>query len=247
MRIHLLSDLHLEFGPAEIPQAEADLVILAGDLHTKCHGIPWIKATFPDQPVIYITGNHEFYGEKHPRLIGKLKEEAAGTRIHVLEDESVEIGGFFFFGCTLWSDLELLEDSWSGAQAALEMNDYRRIRDSRTYRKLRPVDTRGKHLLSLQKLETFLTSRDPRKSVVVTHHAPSIRSLPPGRQTDPVSCAYASHLDDFVLRTRPLLWVHGHIHHIQDYRIGETRIVANPRGYPDLPVEGFNPSRVLEV
>jgi hypothetical protein len=27
------------------------------------------------------------------------------------------------------------------------------------------------------------------------------------------------------------LWLHGHVHHSCDYRIGATRVLANPRGY----------------
>lgn len=30
----------------------------------------------------------------------------------------------------------------------------------------------------------------------------------------------------------PALWVHGHIHRSLDYRVGGTRVVCNPRGYP---------------
>lgn len=247
MKIHLLSDLHLEFGPVELPRPEADLVILAGDIHIKRNAIPWIRATFPDLPVIYITGNHEFYGEKLPGLGKKLKDLTAGTNIHFLENESVEIGGFRFFGCTLWTDLELFGDPAEGAVDALEMNDYKRIRHSETYRKLRPTDTRLRHFSSVQKIKEFLAEGDPRTSVVVTHHAPSIRSLPSRRHTDPVSCAYASHLDELIISTRPLIWVHGHIHHPQDYVIGEMRIVSNPRGYLDMPSKDFDPGLVLEL
>jgi Icc-related predicted phosphoesterase len=247
MKIHVLSDLHLEFGPITLPRVEADLVVLAGDVHTKRNGIAWIQQTFPEIPVIYITGNHEFYGEKTPGLIDKLKSETDGSNIHVLENEFVEIGGYRIFGATLWSDLALFGDPQIGSIEALAMNDYKRIRHSVTYRKLRPVDTRVRHLDSVKAIESFLATGDPRRSVVVTHHAPSIHSLPPDRRLDPVSCAYASHLDGLIQRTRPLLWVHGHIHRSKDYVIGETRIIANPRGYTDGPNDDFNPELVIEL
>lgn len=248
MRVRILSDLHLEFGEFTLPEAPADLVILAGDVHVKRNPVPWILQNFPELPVLYIAGNHEFYGEKFPRQLEKLHEEAAGTNIRFLENESFELGGYRFFGCTLWTDMELFGDvQASSIEASALMNDYRRIRHSPSYRKLRPADTRARHILSLQAIEAFLTDGDARRSIVVTHHAPSIHSLPPRRRTHPLSCAYASHLDDFIKLHQPPLWVHGHIHHSQDYRIGETRILSNPHGYIDEPNANFDPLLTVEL
>ncbi|WP_035607053.1 metallophosphoesterase [Haloferula sp. BvORR071] len=248
MKIRIISDLHLEFGEVEIPAAPADLTILAGDIHTKGHAIAWISENFPDREVLYIAGNHEFYGSRFPRQIGKLKELAVGTKIHVLENEVLELGGCRFFGGSLWTDMNLTGDVMVGSvEASALMNDYRRIRHSETYRKLRPVDTRARHLQTLAAIGNFLDSGDPRRSIVVTHHAPSALSLPERRRTQILSCAYASHLDDFIVHQRPLLWIHGHIHHSQDYLLGETRILANPRGYPDKPNPAFNPLLTFEL
>jgi Icc-related predicted phosphoesterase len=250
MRVRILSDLHLEFGEFTLPEAPADLVILAGDVHVRRNPVPWILKTFPETPLLYIAGNHEFYGEKFPRQLEKLRAEAADTKIHFLENEALELGGYRFFGCTLWTDMDLFGDvQASSIEASALMNDYRRIRLSHppSYRKLRPADTRARHILSLQAMEAFLTEGDPRKSIVVTHHAPSILSLPPRRRSHPLSCAYASHLDDFIKQHRPLLWIHGHIHHSQDYTIAETRILSNPHGYIDEPNPSFDPRLVIKL
>ena len=248
MRVRILSDLHLEFGEFPLPPVPCDLVILAGDVHVKRNPVPWILKSFPETPVLYIAGNHEFYGEKFPRQLEKLKEEAEGTHIHFLENEGFELGGYRFFGCTLWTDMDLFGDvQASSIEAGALMNDYRRIHHSPSYRKLRPVDTRARHILSLQAIEAFLTGGDPRRSIVVTHHAPSILSLPPRRRGHPLSCAYASHLDEFIRQHRPLLWIHGHIHHSQDYQVGETRILSNPHAYPDEPNPNFDPLLTVEL
>jgi predicted phosphodiesterase len=60
MKVYVLSDLHLEFSDFVPPPNDADLVILAGDIHTKCRGVEWANQTF-DREVIYVCGNHEFY------------------------------------------------------------------------------------------------------------------------------------------------------------------------------------------
>jgi Icc-related predicted phosphoesterase len=247
MRIHILSDLHLEFGPIDLPPTPADLVILAGDIHLKLNGVRWIRHQFPDTPVIYPAGNHEYYGDKLPGLLEKIRAEATGTNIHVLENESIDLGGFRFFGATLWTDMKLHGDPYIGSLEALQMNDYKRIRRSSDYQKLRPGDTRSLHSASVRNIEQFLNAGDPRRSVVITHHAPSMRSLPDHRKQDPVSCAYASHLDTFIELHEPLLWIHGHIHHSQDYTIGKTRILSNPRAYVDDPNPAFNPSLVINL
>ena len=248
MRIHVLSDLHLEFGPIELPKVDADLIILAGDVHTKLNGIRWIRDNIPETPVIYLAGNHEYYGEKLPRLLDKIREEATGTNIHLLENESFEFGGFRFFGATLWTDMELHGDHHVGClEAQLKMNDYKRIRRFPDYRKLRPVDTRAMHHASVRHIETFLNSGDSRRSVVVTHHAPTILSLPEHRRTEIISCAYASRLESFIEDHEPLLWIHGHIHHSQDYRLARTRILSNPRAYIDDPNPNFNPSLIVDL
>jgi Icc-related predicted phosphoesterase len=140
-------------------------------------------------------------------------------------------------------------DWQEGAAAAAEvMNDYKRIRNSGNhYRRLTPKDTRTIHQQSLNLLERFLQTHDPRQTIVMTHHAPSALSLPERRRSQLISCAYASHLDSFVKRHQPALWIHGHIHHSSDYRIGLTRIIANPQGYPEAPNENFDPELLLDL
>ncbi|RBP43752.1 Icc-related predicted phosphoesterase [Roseimicrobium gellanilyticum] len=249
MRIHILSDLHQEFGEVDVPEVSCDLVILAGDVSTKLNGLTWIRKRFPSMPVIYLCGNHEFYGEKLPRVTEKLRLECEGTNVHYLENDAVELGGYWFYGCTLWTDLALHGDWHVGAGEAGElMNDYKRVRNSeKSYRHLTPQDTRALHLHSVEAMGEFLEGHDPSRTVVVTHHAPSMCSLPEHRRSKLLSCAYASHLDDFILKHEPLLWIHGHIHHSCDYHIGQTRVVANPRAYPDGPNVWFNPALVMDL
>jgi Icc-related predicted phosphoesterase len=232
LKIHILCDLHVEFGNFVPPVVGADVVVLGGDIHVNNRGLQWIFDQNFEVPVLYVLGNHEFYREQFPGLIDQLKMEAEGTNVRVLENDSVEIGGYRFFGCTFWSDMELLDDQHTSSMAAADfMNDYRLIRLSNTNRRLSPSDTKAWHSKSVRKLTEFLKAGEPEKSIVVTHHAPSIQSIANRYRVYPVSAAFASNMDDFILERQPFLWIHGHTHESFDYRIGKTRIVCNPRGY----------------
>ena len=77
---------------------------------------------------------------------------------------------------------------------------------------------------------------------------PSIRSIADRYKSDPVSPAFASNMDDFILEHQPRLWIHGHIHESFDYEIGKTRVVCNPRGYASTEEnKGFRPDYTLVV
>ena len=201
----------------------------------------------PDIPALYVCGNHEFYGEKFPRLIDKLKEEAKGSNVHILEDDTFEYEGIRIFGATLWTDMNLHGERQEASNLARDrMNDYKRVRHSPSYRKLQPTHTRAKHHSTTLALRKFLQDGDPTKSIVITHHAPSIRSLPERRREFPISAAYASNLEDLIDESGPALWIHGHIHHSNDYKIKNTRILTNPRAYIDDPNRDFNPELVID-
>ena len=72
MKLQILSDIHLEFGPFKIPKTDADVIILAGDIHIGTAAVDWIKSQ-TKKPVLYVAGNHEYYGRKNslPRQIGR--------------------------------------------------------------------------------------------------------------------------------------------------------------------------------
>lgn len=248
MKLHILSDLHLEFAPFTPPAVEADVVILAGDTSPGHHGIRWAVQVFPAKPVLYLMGNHEFYGHEVPRLTHKLEEETAGTNIHVMENKIVEIGEVVFLGCTLWTDFALGNDPSIGALVAEgAMNDFKRIRYFPGFTRLRAGHLRRIHTDSVLWLRQQFGLHRGRKIVVLTHHAPSPRSIPPKFYGEPLNCAFASDLESLVAESWAHLWVHGHIHSCSDYQIGNTRILANPRGYPQEAVGLFRPDLVVEV
>ncbi len=248
MKLHILGDVHVEFEAFDPPDTDADVVLLAGDIHVGQKGLAWAAAKFPTKPVVYVLGNHEYYGQALPKHTERMKARCAGSNVQVLENATLTLDGITFLGCTLWTDFELLGDPRiAGYAATQKMNDYRKIRVSPSYRRLRSLDTAIEHRRSLRWLKTTLASGDPAKTVVVTHHAPSPRSLAARYSEDILSAAFASDLDDFVSACGAALWVHGHLHCSSDYVLGRTRVVCNPRGYPDERNPDFVPDLVVAL
>lgn len=232
MKLLIYSDLHLEFSDFDVPKTGFDVVILAGDIHVGEHGVRWAKNTFVDIPVIYICGNHEYYHGEINEVQDAIRAEVAGTNIHYLENETISINDTRFICATLWTDFGILGNQpVHMMQAGYWMNDYNWIALGDNV--LVPQDTERFHQASRKYLEDQLRAPDgkTKKSVVVTHHAPSAQSLKNERVGVDVSPAYASSLDELMLDYAPDLWIHGHTHESVDYRIGTTRVISNPRGY----------------
>ena len=248
MKLHILSDLHIEFEAFNLPMTDADVVILAGDIHVAQKGLDWAKEKIHNKPVIYVLGNHEYYGQAFPKHLEKLQQLARGSNIHILENDSIDIDGVRFLGCTLWTDFKLFgEPKIAGYAATEKMTDYRKIRVSPTYRKLRSLDTAMIHAKSRRWLEETLTANQDKTVVVVTHHAPSRRSIPEHYNEDILSAAYASDLDELVSHSNAKIWIHGHVHIQQNYLLGKTRVVCNPRGYANEQNPEFKADLVVAM
>ena len=248
MRLHVLSDMHFEFGPVNIPATNADVAVVAGDVALGSNGLQWIEHQFPGRPVIYVLGNHEFYRHALPALTEQILQKTEGSQFHLLENRAVQLGDFIFLGCTLWTDFALNGNAEKAMQAAeTRMNDYRIVRNSLANRTLRPSDTRKIHLASVSWLMEELRRHEPIRTIVVTHHAPSDRSEAPGYANGMLSPAFVSDLSSLIDQSRIPLWIHGHTHYNVDYRIGRTRVLTNQRGYPHELCNDFDPGMVIDV
>lgn len=248
MKIQIISDLHQEFGLTDLSFDHADVVVLAGDVNLGTKGIEWIKTKIPDKPVIYVLGNHEYYKGSYPKTLNKIKDAAQNSNVFVLENSFVDIDGIRFHGTTLWTDFSLFGNPMHyGFICQNGMNDYKQIRRDPSYSKMRSVDIFKIHQLSKVWLTESLESSEGLKNIVVTHHAPSIRSVPEQYKEDPLTSAYASDFEDFIIKQKPLYWIHGHIHTPCRYRIGETEIICNPHGYIDEKYNGYDKELIIEV
>ncbi|MCE3076288.1 metallophosphoesterase [Chryseobacterium gwangjuense] len=248
MKIQIISDLHQEFGYTDLSFDNADVVVLAGDVNLGTKGIEWIKTNIPDKPVIYVLGNHEYYKGSYPKTLHKIKDAGQDSNVFVLENSFVDIEGIRFHGTTLWTDFSIFGNPIEyGMICQSVMNDYKKIKRDPSYSKMRTVDVFKIHQLSKLWLQESLEESKEMKNIVVTHHAPSIHSVPEQYKNDPVTSAYASNLEDLIQEYQPLYWIHGHIHTPSDYEIGNTKIICNPHGYIDEKYNGYEKELIIEI
>ena len=258
MKLHILSDLHLEFCRFTPPPTDAGVVILAGDIHVSSHGFGWARAMFPQQEILYVAGNHEFYRYDWDGHLLAMRAEAKRHRIDFLEDDAVVIGGVRFLGTTLWTDFDFFGEQMrqSAMRACVQyLADFSQIHTKvadaglaaatpaagaraqadltgsthSTSGLLTPAQVRARHLASRAWLEQQLATPFDGKTVVVTHHLPAQQSVAPRYLDNLSSAGFASRLE--YLMGRSALWVHGHTHDRFDYKIKKTRVICNPRGY----------------
>jgi len=211
------------------------------------------RCSFQFPHVVYIMGNHEFYHGKFYDSIEHLREETSKfPNIYLLEQDTKVIDDVVFVGGTLWTDMNKGDPLTMHAIEGM-MNDFRIIRnDKRSYATMSSRDVVNRHARTLQYFKLVLDENKDKKCVVVGHHSPSLQSIHEMyKDQSLMNGGYSSDLSEFILdHPQIVLWTHGHTHHPFDYKIGETRIVCNPRGYENEGYSedsGWNPNILLEI
>jgi predicted phosphodiesterase len=264
MRIQLFSDLHLERDPTFRPviAADTDVIVLAGDigsyqrgsrLQTSDFGLELFASAGPT--VVFVPGNHEFDALDFAATTHRLRATCARLGIVWLEREVAVIDGVRFMGTTLWSDFDALAVGVSDPAKQLAMR-HKAMRAANYYLSKNTTLTDGAPVLAEGMREMSLTCQawlraalaEPfdGKTVVVTHFAPSLLSADPRYGLAAGTAGFCNTLDDMI----PLadVWMHGHLHCLNDYHVQDCRVVANPLGYlsKDEQVQ-FRPHLVIEV
>lgn len=273
MKIALMSDLHLEFervsegiqlipepnhpaheiegfggrrhmlGPdlRELKVASPDMLILAGDIAPGRKAMNYANTVadyLETTSVVLLPGNHEFYGSTIEAVTQKLSE-SAGPAAFVNDTVLNEARhGVRFLFTTLWTEYDDVPPM---------LNDFRII--GWRGRFLRPIDTQRFHRDAVAWLDKQLSTPWDGRTVVVTHHAPSMRQelMHPHFEVTNLTKAFHAELDDLIAHYRPDAWLFGHHHWCLDVTIDGTRFVSNQRGYPRERTGGFDPAKIIVV
>ncbi|TCA02550.1 metallophosphoesterase [Rhizobium leguminosarum] len=270
MRAWIISDLHYSrmdaLGGAPLRIPDADICICAGDVSENISkSIAYLRRDIErHMPVILVLGNHDYYNSCIDLALERARREIEGTRIHLLENQSIGMAGCRFVGATLWTDFAVsiggdehvppeerravafgLVPSLMADFSCIFRSDPRRPRENGL---ITVQEILKRHIASRTFIDHELEKPFAGRTIIVTHHAPLIQSFDPHFYGDVTNSAFGSDLSDLITRRRPSVWIHGHIHRFRDYMADKTRVICNPRGYNgERDISGFRPDFVIDL
>lgn len=270
--LHL--EVNIDFQPEPAPGA--DLLVLAGDIGSyqarsllpsrgdEHFGLGRFSpkpqfASWPT-PVAFLPGNHEFDGLDVDETQLRLRRICDELGIIWLDQQDQLIGDVRFIGDTLWSDFDSVALHEASLGAAHQWQErHKAFSAANHYLAFVEARRHGEVLLAPQVRELALECQawlhaalqkpkpaGARKTVVVTHFAPSLKSADPRFGINPGTAGFCNALDDWLPLTD--FWLHGHVHCAHDYTVGDCRVVCNPLGYASKGEQvAFEPLKLIEV
>ena len=256
MRIQVVSDLHLEFHNQVPSLAEgADVVVCAGDLTpiiTRAAHVAadaWAEA----KHILYVPGNHEYDNTDIDQARTFLARECDRRGITLLDPGATIIDDVHFIGATPWTDFLLdgmAREPGAHRIAGLRIADFNETitYENRT-KGFITCESARRHAEDRAVIEAELADaqREGTTAVVITHHAPTPRSIATRFHGNPLNPAFASALESVIARYGPALWIHGHMHNKVDVTLGATRVLANPGGYNAEENPDYDPQLCVEL
>jgi len=245
--IQVMSDLHLEFHAdrgrefvKSLDPTGVDVLVLAGDIgveNPRSDGhlgsvLGTLCQRYPE--VVFVVGNHEFYGSNQEWTNQQLAFYASTFRnLTWLDCKVAVVAGIRFVGGTLWfpkpDPKTLTVGKW-------QLNDYAKIGGFEPW-------VYEEH----QRCEALLRAAASTADVVVTHHIPTRHGITPEYRGSPLNHFFCCDLTELIEEASPPLWVFGHTHSPMSFTWGSTRLVCNAFGYPREPKAAFRDRLLIDV
>jgi len=256
MKILAISDLHLDFALDDYNKGDlininqktilfnycnmlfdknVDVINIAGDI-SNCNEITfivldWLKENTSSQ-VIFVPGNHDFYNRNYQQTI-ELYSKKYNDKIKFLYNNKIKIADWTFLGTTLWTDLSFKykHNIELGKNIANKrMNDYKYIKYEDNY--FTPNNCIFENKKAINYIISDVTNNKDDKYIIITHHAPSAKSISKEYTYDITNHCYVNNYGILINKLDNIKYfIHGHIHSSSNYKIGNCHVICNPFGY----------------
>jgi predicted phosphohydrolase len=252
MKIQYCSDLHLEF-PANDKfikkhplEPLGDVLILAGDIlplalhNEQPEFIDYIADHF--EMVYWVPGNHEYYGYDLATVADPLLEKLR-SNVWLVNNQAVAYKNISFICSTLWSKIDVV----NALDIQRSISDFFSIQWQG--QKLTTEQFNQLHNQSVHFLEKAVKEVSTEKSIVITHHVPTLYQYPAKYRNSPLNGAFVTELYDLIHDSGADFWIYGHHHYnIPEFKIGNTALLTNQLGYVQRAEHWkFNAKAVIEV
>jgi predicted phosphohydrolase len=252
MKFQYCSDLHLEFPENKKflklnpIVAGGDILLLAGDvvpfalLEKHNDFFDFVADNF--ETTYWIPGNHEYYYADASKRSGTINERIR-SNVFLINNEVVKLPDVRLTFTTMWSHISPV-NHWEAQQ---NISDFEVIKFQN--KKFNPGHFNQLHQDCLQFLQTAFNEKDVCKTVVVSHHVPTLMNYPEKYRHSNLTEVFAVEMYDLIEKTRPDFWIYGHHHeNIEDFKIGPTQLITNQLGYVKQKEHlRFSPSSVITL
>jgi len=252
MKIQYCSDLHLEFPENQAflksnPLRPAgDILILAGDIvpfgEMEKHPsfFDYLADTF--ETTYWIPGNHEYYRSDASERSGTLNEKIRSNVI-LINNQSVKLNNTKLIFTTLWSHISPVHE-W---KIQKNMSDFHLI----TYQghQFSTEIFNQLHEECRSFLASALLDTEDCKTLVVSHHVPTLTNYPQRYEESLLNEAFVVELNDLIETSGIDYWIYGHTHaNTSEFQLGKTQMLTNQLGYVEYNEhQDFNIAKIITI
>jgi predicted phosphohydrolase len=206
-----------------------DILILAGDIvpFAEMEKHPGFFDYLADnfETTYWIPGNHEYYRSDASERSGTLNEKIR-SNVTLINNHKVQINNVKLIFTTLWSHISPLHE-W---KIQKNMSDFHVI--SYQGKKFSTDVFNQLH----EECRTFLISAlqdmEDGKTIVVSHHVPTLINYPQRYEESLLNEAFVVELSDLIESSGIDSWIYGHTHANCDiFEVGKTHMLTNQLGY----------------
>lgn len=244
-KARILSDLHMEGYDFNYQYQGEDIVILAGDIHTQNRHEVLLNKVPKDVQILMVSGNHSYYRSDFVKVNNELSElETKYANFRFLNNSTFVYNDIHFYGGTMFTDFllyGLTEQFACEINASCNINDFFIIKYEND--RWTTKNHTDQHNIFVEGLKKFIETAGE-KRVIISHFCPSEKSVHPRYGKSLLNGYFVSNMEKYMDTIG--YWFFGHTHDSFDYKVSETRVICNPKGYGSENKD-FNPNLIIHL